>query len=223
MAAIEVEVQAENRTAVLLGASGLVGRTCLRRLVDHALYSKVVVVTRRDLGPQVEIEKVTQLIVDFDRLPEFSEALSGDDAFCAFGTTIKKAGSRERFRQIDADYPAEFARILRSNGARHFSLVSSRGANSRSRFLYLRVKGELEETIARQEWPSLAVLRPSVIGGRRHESRPSEHLGQLLLRGAPASIRTVPASAIASTMIRLAKDRTPGTQFVESRQMRPYD
>lgn len=210
----------EPRTAIILGASGLVGRECLEILRLEPLYREVRVITRRDLGMDNADEHVRQVVVDFDRLTDFGDELFGDDAFCTFGTTIKKAGSQDRFRQVDRDYPAEFAHIVRTNGGKHFSLVSSRGANPRSRVFYLRTKGELEEEIRSQQWPSVSFLRPSVIGGRRDESRAGERIGQALLRLAPRAVRTVPARHIAHTMIESARERRPGVSVIESAQIR---
>ncbi len=212
----EADITGRRRRAIILGASGLVGRECLARLRAIELYSEIRVITRRDLDLGCDDERVQQIVVDFDRLENFADKLTGDDAFCAFGTTIKKAGSQERFREIDLTYPASFARLVRQNGGEHFSLVSSRGAQARSRIFYLRTKGELEDEIRRQAWPSASILRPSVIGGRRRESRPGERIAQSVLRVAPRPLRTVPASAIAATMIRLARDRNPGVLVVES-------
>ena len=210
----------DSRTAIILGASGLVGGECLSRLCASPLYLRVLVVARRDLGSSVEHDKITQIVVDFDRLEEWSDVLVGDDVFCAFGSTIKKAESKDRFQQIDFTYPSTFARIVRRNGAEHLSLVSSIGAKARSRTFYLRVKGELEDAIVDQDWPSVTILRPSVIGGERSESRFAERLGQRLFRHAPASFRTVEATDIARAMLELARQRRNGVQVVESRDIK---
>ena len=208
-----------NRTALLLGASGLVGGACLSALLSTPEYSEIRLVTRRHLGEKVGHDRVREVIVDFDFLETFRDSLAADDVFCAFGTTMRRAGSRERFRRIDLEYPRCIAEMTRLNGARHFLLVSSKGASPASRSFYLRIKGELESALLEMDWPSLTILRPSMIGGEREESRPMERLGQRLLSFAPASIRTVPASGIALAMVRSALSRTEGTWIIESAEM----
>ena len=181
-------------TALLAGASGLVGGECLRRLTESPDYAKVVVVTRRDLGDRARHPKVRQVITDFARLGAVHAELAADHVFCALGTTIRKAGSQARFRVVDHDYPVRLAEIALAEGAGHFSVVSALGASRASPFFYSRVKGEMEDALRGMRWPSLAIFRPSVIAGERAESRPLERVSEHLLRFAPASWRPVSAS-----------------------------
>jgi uncharacterized protein YbjT (DUF2867 family) len=206
-------------TALLAGASGLVGGECLKLLCDEPRYTSVRVVTRRDLGTHVSHPKVQQVIVDFDDLDESSDVLRADHVFCTLGSTIRKAGSQERFRAVDYGYPLALARLTAANGARHFSLVSSLGANPESRFFYSRVKGDLEQALADLALPSLAIFRPSVIAGERGESRPFERLVQRLLLLAPRSVRPVPAPDIAAAMVAVAVEEPPGLTIVLSRDI----
>ena len=207
------------KTALLAGASGLVGGECLRALTDSPLYERVIVVTRRDLGVQVAHPKVEQLVIDFAELAAHAPLLRAYHVFCTLGTTIKKAGSRERFREVDFSFPYELARLARDNGAAHFSLVSAIGADPRSRFFYSRVKGDLEVAVRQLDLPSVTILRPSVIAGKRTESRPFERVGQHVLSIAPRTWRPVPAAAIAAAMLALAKQSAPGVTVVESREI----
>ncbi len=206
-------------TALLAGASGLVGGECLQLLSQSAQYAKVCILTRRDLGAAVAHPKVEQVIVDFAHLDASADFLRVDHVFCTLGTTIKKAGSQERFRQVDFGYPEAIARHTRGAGARHFSLVSSLGADPHSRFFYSRVKGELERTLQHMGWPSLAILRPSVIAGRRRESRPLERLAEHALRIAPPSVRPVHARVIAAAMVAIALQEPPGLTIVTSKDI----
>ena len=123
-------------TAVLAGATGLVGGECLRQLVMHDEYSRVTVITRRDLGAAARHSKVQQVVTDLDRLAAIRDSLRADHVFCALGTTIRKAGSQEKFRQVDQVLPLQLAQLTRAQGARHFSIVSALGADARSRVLY---------------------------------------------------------------------------------------
>ncbi len=139
--------------------------------------------------------------------------------FCALGTTIRKAGSKAKFREVDFEYPLRLAQITRMNGAGHFSIVSALGASKSSPFFYSRVKGEVEQGLQGMEWPSLAIFRPSVIAGERAESRPLERLGEHLLRFAPATWRPVAASDIAAAMVATALKCPPGVAVIESRDI----
>jgi uncharacterized protein YbjT (DUF2867 family) len=96
-------------TALLAGATGLVGGECLRALLASRTYERVIVVTRRDLGPASQHRKVQQLVVDFAHLDAQREYLRADHVFCALGTTIAKAGSQAKFREVDYEYPRRLA------------------------------------------------------------------------------------------------------------------
>lgn len=206
-------------TAILAGATGLVGGECLRQLLEDARYRRVVVVTRRDVGAAAQHDKVRQVVVEFEQLGERHARLRGDHVFCALGTTIRKAGSQQRFRQVDYEYPLRLAQLALRNGARHFSLVSALGASRSSPFFYSRVKGETEQGLREMGWPSASILRPSVIAGERAESRPLERLSGQLLRLAPATWRPVPARDIAAAMIAAAQREAPGVTTIESRDI----
>ena len=205
------------RTAIVAGATGLVGGECLRRLLADDRYARVLVVARR--APEVRHDKLRALVVEFGRLGEVGSKLRGDHVFCALGTTIRKAGSQERFREVDLEYPLRLAELTLANGARHFSVVSALGASRASPFFYSRVKGEMEQGLRQMGWPSLAILRPSVIAGERAESRPLERLGGRLLHLAPARWRPVAAGDIAAAMIATALREPPGVTVIESAEV----
>lgn len=206
-------------TALLAGASGLVGGECLRRLLAETAYASIVLVTRRDLGALAKHRKVRQVVCDFARLQAIAGTLQADHVFCALGTTIRKAGSRAKFREVDFEYPNRLATVTRSQGATHFSLVSALGADRRSPFFYSRVKGELEDAVGAMGWPSVCIVRPSVIAGDRAESRPLERLAEHALRWAPSTWRPVPAARIAAAMVATALRSPPGVTVIESRDI----
>jgi uncharacterized protein YbjT (DUF2867 family) len=205
------------QTALIAGATGLVGGECVRRLLAHSAWTTVVVVTRRDLGGERTSPKVRQVLTDFSALDSHRDQLVANHVFCALGTTMRKAGSRAAFREVDLEYPLRLARLARANGARHFSLVSAVGADRRSLFYYSRVKGEIEDALIGMDWPSLAIFRPSVIEGKRSEVRPLERLSGSLLRLAPLAWRPVAAADIASAMVSVALESPSGVTIVESR------
>lgn len=211
-----------SHTALVAGATGLVGGECLQRLLAHHAWTTVLVLTRRDIAGKRTSPKLRQVLTDFAALEDRRDQLVADHVFCALGTTMRKAGSRAAFRQVDLEYPLRLARLARGNGARHFSLVSAVGADRRSTFYYSRVKGELEEGLIGMDWPSLAIFRPSLIEGERSESRPLERLSGRLLRIAPPAWRPVAAGDIAAAMIAVALESPPGVTVVESRDITPW-
>lgn len=214
-------------TALVAGATGLVGGWLLRFLVADARYGRIVVLARRPLPPHLDGDGIETHVIDFERLDDNAGELSGalaagpvDHTFCALGTTMRVAGSRARFRRVDRDYPALLARVGRDAGARHFSLVSSIGANPRSRVFYSRVKGEAEAAVREVGYPSGAVLRPSILGGDREHARPIERVGQRIAALVPGRYRLVKAEAVARTMVELAAREEPGWRVVESKEIR---
>jgi uncharacterized protein YbjT (DUF2867 family) len=203
--------------ALVVGATGLVGRHITRILAGDDHYDRVIVVARRPL-PDPD-NRVEQRIIDFDRLPEHHRDLVGDHVFCALGTTRREAGSRARFREVDLHYPRIIAELARANGARHFSLVSAAGASPRSPFFYNRVKAEAEAAVRAAGYPSGTILRPSVLGGK-HAGRPLERIAQFIMRFAPARWRTIDAADVARAAVRLARAEAPGWRVVESAEIK---
>jgi uncharacterized protein YbjT (DUF2867 family) len=203
---------------LLAGASGLVGGWLLRELrhwwspSGAVLCREVIVLTRRPLGVERPAgegrARVREVVVDFDALTERpAEGPWADEAvdhvYCSLGTTIRKAGSQERFQRVDRDYPLALGRMSKAVGASAFGLVSSVGADAGARNFYLRTKGEAEEGLAALGIPRLVIARPSIIGGERDESRPGEWLGKQLARLIPGRYRTVHPAAIAIALARV--------------------
>lgn len=206
------------RTVLLCGATGLVGRECLRPLLADPGVALVRALVRRALDlrdPRLEV-----CVVDFERLAEHTSAFDGvDQIVCALGTTIKQAGSKQAFRRVDHDYPLALAQLGLERGARHYLLVSSIGASPRSRTFYLRVKGELEEALAALGYRSLSLLRPSLLVGERAERRLGEELGARLGFLFPARYKPIAAADVAAGIVRLAREDAPGRRVVESAEL----
>ncbi|MEM1127953.1 MAG: NAD-dependent epimerase/dehydratase family protein [Bacteroidota bacterium] len=201
------------RSVVLLGATGLVGSACLPHLA--ALYDRVVILTRRTvagpLAPNVE-----QHMVDLAVPATYERYLAVDHVVCALGTTMRKAGSRERFYEVDFSYPYEVSRRALRQGASHFMLVSSAGANPNAWAFYSRVKGELEVALRMLGYRSLSLLRPSVLGGSRQEFRPAETVGKHLMRFLPLRYRTIEPQTLAAALARIAHMDLVGVRTYES-------
>jgi uncharacterized protein YbjT (DUF2867 family)/photosystem II stability/assembly factor-like uncharacterized protein len=167
------------KSALVLGATGLVGRQLVLRLLQTPAYGRVVLLSRRLLD--IEHPKLTQHIVDFRDLPAQAALLRGDDFFCCLGTTRRQAGSAGRFTETDHGIPLTAARIAHRQGCRQFLLVSSVGADARSPILYSRVKGMLEADLQEIGFGTLHLFRPSVLLGRRTVPRPAEQfVGRIL-------------------------------------------
>jgi uncharacterized protein YbjT (DUF2867 family) len=204
-------------SALVVGATGLVGRHIVALLAGDAHYDRVSTVARRTLPDP--LPRVEQHILSFDELEAHASRLGADHVFCALGTTRKAAGSKERFRAVDVVYPTRIASLTRARGARYFSLISAVGASSRSLFFYNRMKAEAEAGVQGAGFPSGSILRPSILGGER-DSRPVERLAQTAMRLAPRRWRTVDARDVAAAAIALARDEKPGWRVVESEEIR---
>ncbi|MBA3849493.1 MAG: hypothetical protein C0502_05785 [Opitutus sp.] len=200
------------RTALIAGASGLVGRYLLDLLTGAPEYERVVAVARRPL--EVEHPKLVEVVTAFDALDKLPRPLHGDDAFCCLGTTIRKAGSREAFRAVDQGAVLAFAWAAQRGGAKRFFLVSSLGADPESRFFYTRLKGETEQALQVMGFETLAIFRPSLLLGPRAEYRFGERLSAVglalagrLLVGGWRKYRAIHAATVARAMVAASSGR----------------
>lgn len=197
------------KTAILIGATGLVGKRVLVHLLASPVYSKVIAVTRK---PIVSHPKLQNLVVDFDHLANALRQVRADDAFCCLGTTLKQAGSKASFHKVDYGYNMEFAHVMRQNGCTHFLLVSALGASARSLVFYSRVKGLLEDDLQALGFPHLSLFRPSLLLGPREENRLGENLAATLfpllgplLRGPLRTIQPIQGEQVAAAMVAVAE------------------
>lgn len=195
------------KTALIAGASGLVGRELLAQLLAADEYDRVVAFGRRRLP--LEHPKLGQEIVDFAALESIAPEVQCDDAFCCLGTTIRQAGSRENFRAVDHAAVLAFAWAARRHGARRFFVVSALGADPASRVFYNRVKGETDEALLVLGFDTLAIFRPSLLLGQRERRRLGETLlagllwfGEPLMVGRLAKYRAIRADVVARAMLR---------------------
>lgn len=210
-----------SRTAILLGASGLVGGHLLDILLQDPSYSDVTILVRRELPARHA--KLRQVVMDFEKMDGYADRLRGDDMFCALGTTIAKAGSQDAFRRVDHDYPLAAATLASSNGMRQFLLVSGLGASRTSRVFYSRVKGEIEEAVSALPFNGVQIFQPSLLLGERPEFRLGERIGALFMRAAAPLMlgpirkyRPIHARTVAAAMVSVAKLDTPGVHRYES-------
>jgi len=210
------------KTAIIAGSSGLIGGNVLEALLHDDRYSKVVAIGRRKI--EISNSKLEQRIVDFDHLGEVD--LSGNDIFCCLGTTIKKAGSQANFRQVDFNYPLNLAERSSACGAEHFMLVSSIGADPKSKVFYSRIKGETEEVVSGCQFKAVHIFRPSILLGPRPEFRLGESIGKavmlgfgFLLTGRFKKYRAIKGSTVASAMIKYANQSEEGIFVYDSAEI----
>jgi uncharacterized protein YbjT (DUF2867 family) len=201
------------RHVLLAGATGLTGGHLLQRLLGDASAPHVLAPTRRALPAQPQLENPVGVLSRL--VPQLRGTV--DTVFCCLGTTIHQAGSREAFRMIDYELPLALGKQALTLGARHYLLVSSLGADARSRVFYNRVKGEIEQALQRQGWPQLTIVRPSLLLGRANP-RLADRLGPLS-RLLPRRWSGIEASTVASALWRLAQDDLPGVRIVESDEL----
>ena len=208
-------------SALVLGATGLVGRHCLDLLLEDEAYGQVVALARKP--PKREHPKLRWHVTDLARVHEYGSLLGVDDVFCCLGTTIRAAGSRDSFYKVDFGHVVEVARATAESGARQLLLVSALGADAHSRVFYNRVKGEVERAVCELPFRGTQIFRPSLLLGQRQEFRLGERAAALalvplsfLLIGRARKYRPVPATAVAEAMVRVAKSVPPGVNVFES-------
>lgn len=215
-----------NKTALVLGATGLVGTLLTDQLLQSPEYDRVAVLVRRTLDRRHP--KLIQEITDFDQLNP--NKVRGDDVFCCLGTTIKVAGSREAFYRVDGTYPYEIGRLARQNGAAQYLLVTAMGADPKSPLFYNRVKGETEQRIDSLGFPTFCIFRPSLLLGDRREFRLGERVAQgflaiiaPLMLGGLKKYRPVEARQVAAAMRIVASRGLKGRHVFESDQLKAYE
>lgn len=197
------------RTALIAGGSGLVGRSVLQRLLQDPAYAEVRLLTRRPLDLQHPHLRI--LLSDFRELSALGSELRADDVFCCLGTTLRSAGSREAFADVDYRMVVELAQASRAAGAQQFLVVSAAGASEHALAYYSRVKGRMEKAVSALGFEAVHILRPSLLMGARAEHRPGEAFAQklapllkVLTPGPLRRYRPVAAEDVAEAMVRLA-------------------
>lgn len=203
---------------LLAGATGLVGTQVVRQLLDDPRCSGVVAPTRRALA-QTDPHLLNP-VHDFALLPLEADWWTVDAAICVLGSTMRQAGSRAAFRQIDHGYPLLIAQAVKRQGCEVFALNSAVGANPRSPFFYNQVKGELERDLRALHFDSLTLVRPGLIGGQRSEHRRGEQLASVVLGALapvlPRAWRINPATRIAEALVAAALEPQPRERVVGS-------
>jgi|SRR5687768_14697992 len=203
-----------SKTAVLIGATGLTGNYLLQELLNDPFYATIKILIRRPLD--INNSKLEKKIVDFNDSDSVLIAISNSDAvFCAVGTTQKNVkGDKEAYLKVDFDIPVKAARFCKMTGCEKFVFVSAVGANSSSRNFYLRLKGEVEDTIKETGLKSVHIMRPSMLLGDRKEFRLGEKIGKGMMNALsfmiPSKYKPVHAQDVAKAMLVVSKKDKEG-------------
>lgn len=210
--------------AVLIGATGAVGKDLLQALLENARYTEVVAFARRALG--VQHKKLREHTIDFETPAAWQDLVKGDVLFSTLGTSLKQAGSKEAQRHIDYDYQLAFAKAARANGVKSLVLLSSIGADSKSSIFYLRLKGELDDAVRDLGFDSLTIVRPpSLI--RAKSKRFGETASVKLLQavnaiGLAKRLAPMETVVVARSMAALGADSASGTRIIEGQDVRDF-
>jgi uncharacterized protein YbjT (DUF2867 family) len=207
-------------TATLIGATGLIGNFLLEELLNDPFYDTVRILIRRPLDKTHS--KLEKKIVDFNDGDSLLVALSNSDVvFCSIGSTMKKMkGDKVAYRKIDFDIAVNAARFCKMTGCEKFILVSSVGANSQSRFFYMKLKGEIDDAVKDSGIKIIHIMRPATLLGDRKETRLGESIGKALMTPLtflfPVKYKPIHAKDVAKAMLLVSKKNEEGCFIYEN-------
>jgi uncharacterized protein YbjT (DUF2867 family) len=212
------------KTALVIGATGLIGRNLVFELLKNSSYTDVKVLVRRDMV--IKHDKFKQIMLDFNQLKNYEDEIAADHVFCCMGSTSAKTPDKENYKRIDFDIPLQVAEIAMKNGTHSFLLVSSMGVNLQSSVFYSRLKAELEVAIEKIGFKSTSILRPSLLLGNRTELRPLETISQYLMKvmnpfflGPLKLYKAIKAETVAKALMNAAMSEKPGFNIVLNNQI----
>lgn len=215
----------KGKTALIAGASGLVGNELLHLLIEGEEYETVHALVRRPLD--INHPKLIEVICNFDNLEEVEEYFQVDDVFVCLGTTIKKAKTKEAMYKVDVEYPVAIAQLANKKYAKQFLFISSMNANKDSSIWYSKMKGMLEEEVKKLPFVSISIFRPSLLIGERKEFRFGEKIAEKLFQGVsflmPESWKSnfaIEASTVAQSMYEVAQTYKRGIAVYSSKDIR---
>ncbi len=212
----------DSKTAIIAGASGLIGRSLTQELLNNKDYGQVIVLVRKPLG--IQHDKLKELTINFDELESMDHFPKGDDIFCCLGTTQKKTPNSDDYRKVDYVYCMELAKRALKEGADRFFLITALGAKKGSRNFYLNLKGELEHDISFLNYRTIYIFRPALLRGNRAENRPGEKFAQLFTRIIPfigplKKYKPIHADKVVDAMLKVAQQDDKGCYFYDSQIM----
>ena len=199
-------------TAVIIGATGAVGKEILKEILGTEYYERIYVLGRNSISRLPEDDRLTKIVIDFENMRFDTSILDDADVFAALGTTIKIAGSKENQRKIDVDYTVNFAKLCEGK-VRSFNVVSAIGANSKSKNFYNSLKGELEDKLKEMNLGTLRIFQPSLLISRRDDNRFLEEIFmkvapifQFVLKGKTKKYSPIEASLLGKEIVRIATE-----------------
>ena len=210
--------------AIVIGATGAVGKELVRALLNDVRYTEVAVFVRRD--PGVTHPKLTAHVINFEQPDTWRALVTGDVLFSALGTSLKQAGSKEAQRRIDYDYQYMFAEAAHANGVPHLVLLSSLGADSRSSIFYLRLKGELDDAVQRLGFDTVHIVRPPSLirpeAKRLGETAVVKILQGLNAVGIAKNLAPMSVDTVARCMMEIGTESRGGVQIITGQDIRDY-
>ena len=199
-------------TAVIIGATGVVGRVILNEILSGEYYDRIYILGRSSISKLPDEERLTKIIIDFENIDFDMDILENADVFASLGTTLKIAGSKENQRKIDVDYTVNFAKLCEGK-IRSFNVVSAMGANSKSKNFYTSFKGELEDKLKEMNIGVLRIFRPSLLISKREDKRILEEVFlkispilKVLLKGKLKKYSPIEASLLGKEIVRFATE-----------------
>lgn len=219
---METLFKKKNNTALLIGATGLVGSHLVKRILKDDRFGKVIIFVRRTTG--IADSKLEEHIIDFEQPSQWQHLVKGDVLFSTLGTTRRKAGSKQAQQRVDYDYQYQFASAAASNNVPVLGLVSSVGARAGSPFFYARIKGELERDVKAFPFEKVIILQPGPLYGEREEKRTGEEMGMHVVKvlnsiGLMKKYRPILGDTVARAMINACMDNSKGHKTHSDKQL----
>lgn len=213
------------KTAIILGATGLTGNHILHKLIEDKNYETIKLFSRSKIDGLPK--KVKQFIGDILDLAQFKANFTADEVYCCIGTTAKKTPDKTLYKKIDYGIPVTAAKLSKENNIATFLVVSAMGANAQSTVFYNKTKGEMERDVLKQNIINTFILRPSLIGGERKESRILEKIGLVVIKliqplfiGKLKEYKIIDAENIAQAMINLANTKNNAGVIITSNDIK---
>jgi uncharacterized protein YbjT (DUF2867 family) len=215
------------KTALIAGATGLVGSELLKLLLKSTEYRTIHLFTRKTLN--IDSDEIIEHILNFDELDNLKLDFPVDHVFCALGTTIKKAGTKENFSKVDLEYVVNLGKKAKEMNAQKFLVISSLGANPKSMIFYNRVKGEAETELKKLSLPHLFIFRPSLLIGKRRDHRIGEKTAVSVYKvlapvfsGPLKKYKGVEAKKVAIAMMLTALKNEEPFKIIESDEIQEF-
>lgn len=209
------------KTAIVFGASGLIGNLLIQKLLQDNRYQKIILIVRSSMN--LKHDKLEEKIVDFNTFVQQISPIQADEIYCCIGTTIKKAGSKEAFEAVDLEIPSKIAQLAVINNIQKLLVISSLGANLHTSNFYLKTKAKMEHSMAKKTIDTVIFFRPSLLLGSRKEFRFGELMAKIFmpimhifLLGSLKKYRAIKAEVVAEVMINVANSDKEGLCYLES-------